>query len=295
MHKGKSYLLVLLAAFLWGTIGFFVRTLTAAGFSEAQLIAFRSWVSAGIMIAWLAWRDPAALRIRLQDWWMFAGTGIVSFVLFGCCYFAALRLIPLSTAAILLYTAPIFVAVLSALLFHERFTGRTALALAMAFGGCILVSGPAGGTDGTGILLGLLSGFFYALYSIFGKYALQRYSSATVTTYTFVFASLGITPFADLPGLAAIPWTPALTLTLLVFAGTSGAAAYLLYTKGLSGLPATDAAIAAILEPVVASLTGLIVFGETPGFIGILGICLVLAAILVLSLPAGASKEKAVR
>lgn len=285
MQRGKAYLMVLLAAFLWGTIGFFVRTLTAAGLTEAQLIAFRSWISAAIMIVWLWWRDHAALRIRLRDIWCFVGTGVISFVLFNYCYFVALRLTSLSTAAILLYTSPMFVALLSTWLFHERFTGRTALALLMAFSGCVLVSGFSGTAGAPGIVLGLLSGFFYALYSIFGKYALRHYSSGTVTAYTFVFASLGITPFCDLPALAAVAWTPAAAIILAVFSAASGAAAYLLYTKGLEGLPATDAAVAAILEPVVASLTGLIVFHETFTLLSAAGIALVIGAILVLSMP----------
>lgn len=285
MRKSKAYLLVILAAVLWGTIGLFVRFLSGTGLTDPQLIAFRSWVSALVMFVWLALRDPGALSIRPRDWWMFAGTGIISFVLFGLCYFRALQLTTLSTAAVLLYTAPIFVALLSAWLFHERFAARTGFALAMAFGGCVLVSGPAGGSSWLGIVLGLLSGFFYSLYSIFGKYALKRYSSATVTLYTFIFASLGITPFANLPALAGIAWTPSLMVVLLAFAGLSGAAAYLLYTKGLSGLPATDAAIAAIMEPVVASLAGLIAFGETLSLPGLAGVALVLGAILVLNLP----------
>lgn len=285
MHKGKAYLLVLTAAFLWGTIGFFVRFLTAAGLSEAQLIAFRSWISAGIMLSWLLIRDRRELRIRLRDLWMFVGTGVISFVLFNYCYFVALQLTSLSAAAILLYTSPIFVALLSTWLFRERFTVRTALALVMAFGGCVLVSGFSGEASSAGFVPGLLSGFFYALYSIFGKYALRRYSSATVTAYTFVFASAGITPFADLPTLSAVQWTSATLTTLLVFSAASGAIAYLLYTKGLDGLPATDAAVAAILEPVVASLTGILVFHEVLRLVSLAGIALVIGAILVLSLP----------
>ena len=286
MKRGKSYIFVILAAALWGTIGLFVRTLTAAGFTEAQLIAFRCWVSAAIMLVWLGLRDRAALKIRLRDSWMFVGTGIVSFVLFSICYFSALQMVSLSTAAILLYTSPIFVALLSTWLFHERFTIRTAIALCMAFGGGALVSGFDGSASGMGIVMGILAGFFYALYSIFGKYALRRYSSLTVTTYTFVFAIIGITPFCDLPALAQVEWSAPIALILVIFSAASGAAAYLLYTKGLSGLPATDAAIAAIMEPVVASLTGLLVFHETIALQGFVGIALVLGAVLVLNLPA---------
>lgn len=284
MNKGKAYLLVLLAATTWGTIGFFVKTLVADGFTEAQLIAFRSWVSAAILVIWLLLTNRQMLKIRLKDFWMFIGTGIISFTLFGACYFVSLQLTSLSTAAILLYTSPIFVTLFSVWLFHEKFTARMAVSLAMAFLGCVLVSGFSGGTDPLGIVLGILSGLFYALYSIFGKFALRRYHPLTVVTYTFVFACVGITPFCEPARLAAMSWTFETTATLIFFSAASGALAYLLYTKGLSGLPATVAAVVAIIEPVVAALTGVLIFAEQLSFLSILGIGLVLSAIVILSL-----------
>ena len=284
MGKGKAYLCVLLAATTWGTIGFFVKTLVAAGFTEAQLIAFRSWVSTAILVIFLAVTDRSLLKIQLRDSWMFIGTGIISFTLFGICYFIALQLTSLSTAAILLYTSPIFVTIFSVWLFHEKFTSRMAISLSMAFLGCVLVSGFSGAGSPLGILLGVLAGLFYSLYSIFGKFALRKYHPLTVVTYTFVFATIGITPFCDPARLASVEWTPSTTAILLFFSAASGALAYLLYTRGLAGLPATVAAVIAILEPVVAAVTGVFVFGEQLNFVSILGIGLVLSAILILSL-----------
>lgn len=291
MGKGKAYLCVLLAAATWGTIGFFVKTLTAAGFTEAQLIAFRSWISAAVLVCFLLITDRSLLRIRLRDAWMFVGTGIISFTLFGACYFVSLQLTSLSTAAILLYTSPIFVTVFSVWLFHEKFTGRMAAALLMAFTGCVLVCGFSETDSVAGIVLGILSGLFYALYSIFGKFALRRYHPLTVVTYTFVFASCGIVPFCEPARMAHAGWSPAVTFTLLFFAAASGALAYLLYTKGLSGLPAPVAAVIAIVEPVVAALTGVFAFGERLSFVSVAGISLVLLAILVLSLTPSSRKK----
>ncbi|PMC38381.1 hypothetical protein CJ195_07895 [Bacillus sp. UMB0899] len=88
--------------------------------------------------------------------------------------------------------------IFSRVLFKERFTFRKVLSLITTFMGCILVIGLIPFTKESvtiyGLLVGLGSGFFYALYSIFGKFALAKYSTVTVTTYTFIFAAIAITP-----------------------------------------------------------------------------------------------------
>ena len=79
---------------------------------------------------------------------------------------------------------------MSCILFREKLTGKKVLCLVLAVGGCALVSGLASGSVGEistgGILIGLASGFTYALYSIFSTYALKKYQPLTVTFYTFL-------------------------------------------------------------------------------------------------------------
>ena len=128
-------LLVIAAGICWGIIGVFSKRLSAAGFSPVQITFGRSLVTAVVLTVMLAVKHPEKLRISWRDGWMFLGTGLCSIVFFNICYFIAIELTSLSVAAILLYTAPSIVMVLSVLLFKERFTVRKALALALAFGG----------------------------------------------------------------------------------------------------------------------------------------------------------------
>lgn len=119
----------------------------------------------------------AALRIRLRDLWLFAGTGICSLVFFNYCYFNAMQQTSLAVAALLLYTAPVFVMLMSLVCFGEAFTRTKALALLLTFSGCACVTGVFGSSVTltlSGLLYGLGSGFGYALYSIFGKYAVLQ-------------------------------------------------------------------------------------------------------------------------
>ena len=216
----------------------------------------------------------------------FFGTGVVSVGFFTVCYFSCQKLCSLAVASILLYTAPSFVVLLSALLWKEPVTKKKLLALALTLAGCACVCGLfSGGLSVTlpGVLLGLGSGFFYALYSIFGRYALAHYPPLTVTVWTFLFAgpaSLFLLRPAELG--AAFAGAPGVWGTALALAVFSTAAPYILYTWGLARTEPGRASILASLEPVVASLTGVLAFGEPMGPLTALGILCVLAGVYIL-------------
>ena len=103
------------AASLWGFIGLFSYILMFYGFSPVQVIAVRTIAGALFMTVFLLMRSPALLKINLRDIWMFIGTGIISVVLFNLFYLTTFMLSSLSVAVMLLYTAPVFVMLLSLL------------------------------------------------------------------------------------------------------------------------------------------------------------------------------------
>ena len=104
--KTKAYLYIITAAVCWGLIGLFVRTLATHGFNSMQIVALRSLAAAICVTLPLLRSGRAALRIRLRDLGLFAGTGICSLVFFNYCYFNAMQQTSLAVAALLLYTAP---------------------------------------------------------------------------------------------------------------------------------------------------------------------------------------------
>ena len=174
--KGLGAPLILLAGIFWGSMGIFVRSLNAYGFGSVQIVCLRMTVAALLFALLLLLRGRGGFRIALRDVPLFLGLGLMSVLFFTVCYFRAIEIMPLSTAAILLYTSPIWVMLMSALFFREKLTPRKLLALALAFLGCVLVSGVSGGgLTPQGLLIGLGAGFGYALYSILGTVALRRY------------------------------------------------------------------------------------------------------------------------
>lgn len=280
MKKSISYVCVIAAALLWGCMGILVRTMNEGGLTSAEVVTFRCVVTAVIMLFGMFLFKRKELKIKWRDCWCFLGTGVFSVVFFNICYFSCMKYCSLSTAAILLYTAPAFVMVMSYFLFKEKFSGRKVLALLTAFAGCVLVSGGFGAESiGTmGLLTGLGAGFGYALYTIFGRYALERgYSSFTITTYTFLFATFGCVAITDVSHLTeCLVASPELIGQGVLWTFLTTVAAYLLYTKGLSGMESGKASILATIEPVMATLVGFVVFKEPLTLVALGGVLLVL-------------------
>ena len=281
----SACLSILLAAALWGVIGIWNRNLMAAGLSPTTIVVVRNLGGAALLSAIFAVKDRSVFRVRREHLKYFLGTGIVSVVLFTCCYFTCQRVCSLAVASILLYTAPSFVVVLSAILWKEPITKRKLLALALTLLGCACVCGVFAGDlsiTPVGVLLGLGAGFFYALYSIFGRYALAHYGSMTVTVWTFLFAgpaSLVLVKPAELRMAFSVPLSWVMAVCLVVF---STVLPYLFYTRGLSKVESGAASIMASLEPVVAALVGIAVFHEPMTAMTAAGIALVLSGVVIL-------------
>ena len=286
--KKLTPFLVILAGCCWATMGVFVRHLNEIGLQAMQIVECRALLTVVGMFGVLGIFRRDLLRVKAKDLWCFAGGGIVSVILFNFCYFQTIQRASLSVAAILLYTSPIFVLLLSVPLFGEKLTRKKLLCLAMAFVGCALASGlTAGGMtlSPQTLLFGLGSGFGYGLYSIFSRFALQRgYHPITITAYIFLFGAIGGIPLTDFGQIAAIAGQPDNLLYLIVYTVVTTIIPYCAYTTGLQHIENGVAAVLACIEPVMATLFGIFFFSELPTLTGWLGIALVLIALTLLNL-----------
>ncbi|MBM7692589.1 drug/metabolite transporter (DMT)-like permease [Peribacillus deserti] len=257
---------VLIAGILWGLIGIFVKGLNALDLSAMDIVAVRSAAAFLILLIGGLVFKRRELIIKPKDAYLFVGTGILSMVFFNWCYFTAMQMLNISLAVILLYTAPAFVLVLSSLILKETFTKTKLLLIICTLIGCTLVAGTNIGASGdltlTGIIIGLGSGLGYALYSIFGKLALKKYSSYTISLYTFLFALIPLLPFTTF-------WTRLPSGQLFTFSMytiglgiISTVFAYLFYTSGLKKMESCKASLLSTVEPVTAMLIGFFLFGE---------------------------------
>jgi len=287
--KTAGILLVLSAGILWGLMSIFVNGMEKNGLVAMDVVFVRVWVSATILIPVLLCCKRNVLKIKLKDMWCFAGSGIVSLTMFNFCYFSNIELTSPGVAAVLLYTSPVFVMLMSAGLFKEKLNVFKIIACVMTFIGCAMVGGISGDCKmpPEGLALGILSGFGYAMYSIFGRIATNKgYSSITVTAYTLIFACAGTLPFANLPKVSEVLFCNGLSNLLFAVFGAVVITLipYYIYTKGLTCIETGKAGVIASVEVVAAAVVGYICFSEDFGKVKIAGIILVLSALVIMNL-----------
>lgn len=282
----QTYIMTMCGAGLWGTIGLFVNPLYKEGFTAWEVVAIRGVFTFVFLFIFMLIRFPHLLKTNLKDHINFACAGILSTALFNYFYFEVFSQSTLSLAVTLLYTGPIFVTILSRIFFKEAFTIKKILALIIAVFGCSFVVGflPSGDIEVSisVLILGLLSGFCFALYTIFSKPITRKYSALTITTYNFLYTAIFMLIFSDITTKAnqftkIEVLTPSIALSLI-----ATVLAYLLYTSGLKNLEASTASILSTMEPIIAILSGVIFLGDVLNIWQIIGILLVITSAAII-------------
>ena len=292
---------ILLAGIFWGSMGLFVHVLTDTfGFSSIQGEVIRITTGTLILGAFLLIKDRKLFRVNPKDLPLLAANGLISVLLMTSFYFASVSAgTSMSITAVLVYTAPFIVVLVSCLFMGEKFTLQKVISLVIAFVGCCLVSlTDSGKSTPLGLIFGVLSGVSYALYSILSTIAIRRrIHSFTITFYSFAFASIGcvfIAIFTDMGSVFAVANDiPKLSLAIISTGLVTAVLPFTLYTKGLSGTSPSKASIMAYIEPIAACVFGYF-RGETLTAMMIVGIILTVAAIVFLNvkIPFLSGKEK---
>lgn len=295
----RGLALITLAAVSWGTTGAVTTVLVArAGATPLVIGAVRMVIGAALLVAAarLAGRVAGA---STADRWRCAAAGVFN-AGFQAAYFTSVTLTGIAiTALIAICSAPLLIAALAAVLLGERPSARVVVSLALGVGGTtLLVVGPraAGGASphfAAGVAFALAAGLAYALYVVVAKAAVARMAPLRVAAWTFTTAAVVMAPALLHEGTVrqvALGWP-----WLLYLGAVTTAGAYAAYTIGLRHVPAAAAGVAALLEPLTATLLGIALFGERLGPGGWLGALLLLAALALLALPVGATAVTAPR
>ena len=279
-----GFLWVLAAAFMWGLIGVFTKYILAEGISALEIAFWRA------ILAWMMFLVHASarrqLRVHRHDLPALLGFGFICVTLFYGSYQLAIRDVGMALAAVLLYTAPAWVALLSWAVLKETMTATKTACVAMTILGvsfiCLgpqLLSGAPFTLSTFGLATGLISGFTYALYYIFGKKYLHKYATPTIFVYALPFGALLLLPFVDFHAKSPEAWA-----LLVGLAAVTSYGAFNAYYAGLRLLDATHASVIATFEPVVAAVFAYMLFGEKFSVFGYVGSSLVIAAVFLVVL-----------
>lgn len=280
-----AFFYVAIGASLWGIIGYFVKELAKLGFTPLQIVFLRAASAFLFFLLWIVVQQPSLLKIKVSHMWYFFGTGVMSVSFFNWCYFTTIQTSSIAIAAILLYTAPAFVLIISLFVFKEQLTKQKLFALFVTLLGCTLVSGVFSAQlelSMQTLLIGLGAGLGYSLYSIFGKLAGKKYETLTISYYTFLFAMVVLYPTSHISSSDADVFSTSAILNIMGLGLFPTVLAYWFYTQGLKQLEASKASIVSTIEPVVATIMGLLIYNENVSLIQSAGILLVLGAVLLI-------------
>ncbi len=276
----KGYTEVVIASILYRSIGIFIKLVGNIPLGSIIFYRLLSGLTAITLYFALTGKFD---EIRLKEKKRY----ILLLGLFEACaefsYFYSVRHTTVSIAVLLLYTAPIYVTLLSPLLLRENITFRSFSALILSITGVIIVVQPRSpivGMDVLGITMGLLSGLLYALIILVSRYLKEYYTGTAQATWSIIVSIMVFLPYSR--AISATELTDKLYL-LLLFGLIPTALAGLLYFSGLRLIRAQNASIIGLLEPVSAFILAFMLLGEPISFTTILGGGLILLGAYIIS------------
>ncbi len=277
----KGYFFIICAATLWGLIGPVSRFALDSGLGALEIGFFRA------AIAWLFFASHAIVygktKVNPKDLPLIVVFGLVGISIFYAASFIAVEKGGAAFAAVLLYTAPAWVAILSPIFFKETITLKkiTAVILTIAGIGCICFLGNSDGKESlnfnmVAIITGIISGLAYSMYYLFGKYFSSRYDASTLFLYILPVGALGLLPFISFSHKTTSIWV---VLIFLSFFCTYLANSF--YYAGLNHLEPTKAVLTATIEPVIASFFAWLIWNELFTLAGVAGAFIILTGVLL--------------
>lgn len=287
----KLYLILpILAGFMFGSSGVFVRTLTQNGIDSTTLLFLRFSIAILPILIAIFLTDKDLFKIDLNDIPLFLVCAMC-IVGLNICYNESMNTVPLSLAAVLLSLAPIYVLVLAYIFFGEKITSKKLVCMALAIFGCILMTGVLETSMENiplfGIISGIGAGVFWAVYLMSSKKSIERGNHTyTILFYSVIFISIALIPFTSFSQINSfISINPTLTVLFLIVHSTfSFVLPYILSTLSLKYI---DSGVSSIFmsgaEPFAALIFGFIIYSEAPTLMMFCGFLLTIVAMTFLS------------
>lgn len=279
---------LVLSSLLWGTTG------TAASFFPADvspLAVGASTMTVGGALLFLVSHGAARGAIRAaasRRWLLIGALGVIGYPL---AFYSSMDLAGVAIGNVVsLGTGPVFAAILEWLVERRRLSALWLACTAGAVTGIGLLSlgghgGAAGSADDIlpGVLLGLVAGFSYALFTYSSSRAIRTgHPARGVMGAMFGLGAVGLLPVLLVFGMPLLQSPVTLGIAAYLAAGPMFIA-YLLFGVGMRTLTSSVATTITLLEPVVATLLAVLVLGERLDLMGWVGLAAILVAVTVLA------------
>lgn len=298
-HLTRGYSAALTSAAILSTTAILIRYLTQTYDLPALILAcLRDFIVFFTLLPFLAFFRKRLLRVAGRDLLYLLAFGLMM-ALFNSLWTLSVAFNGAAVATVLAYSSAAFTAVLGRWLLKERLDWARWLAVAVSLAGCVLVSGvldlEAWRVNLTGIVTGILSGLWYAIYTLMGRSASQRgLNPWTTLVYTFGFAGVFLLGFnllggGVLPGaaekLADFLWLGNSWIgwgVLILLASGPTLAGFGMYNVALTHLPSGVVNLIATSEPVFTAVIAFFFLGERLTWVQVGGSVLVLGGVVLL-------------
>jgi len=283
---------VVMAALFWGLSGGIGGILIADGWDAFVVSFYRGAIGLLFVLIWLMLQPGGSglTNHRLWFWSAIAGLGVAGN--FGF-YFLSIEEGSVAVAATLMYCAPVFVYLVSFALRLEKPTVLKLTAITVVMVGIVLLTQISEvGADGItllGVVAGLLAGMSYAIF-IFGfKYAAPHGSPQAILSIAFTVLVLVLIWPAGTEGVVDVLSTE--DWPLFAALGVLGAGlSFIIYIIGLNWTAPAVASIMAMVEPVTASVFGVLVLSESLAASQLVGMGLILVTVTALSVTSSSGR-----
>ncbi len=285
----KGYILTLIAAIFWGTQGIATSLIQSLGASSIQAVFLRHGTCVVALWVFYLIKKPEIFKVKAKDFIFLGCIGFFSLFLTALFHTMAIAEIGVSLAATLYYSSVAFVLILSAIFLKEKVTLKKVVCITVIVAGCAIANelfSSLASLASIGVLYGLLTGFFYGLYSVLLKFGLRKLSSETICFYGFAISALCAFPFCEPARLIEIIQNDFTVVFVMLYLGVfTGAVAYIAYGKGMQYIESSHAAVITTLDlPVSIVLSG-VILNETISPNLFVGSVIIVLTVIYLNLP----------
>lgn len=277
MHSfGLGVLLIMLSAFGFGLMPIFATYAYAGGVNVPTLLFLRFSLAAVCLFVYLFWRRTV-WRLGRREMSALLFLGAVLYTMQSAFYFSAVRYIPASLAALVLYLYPVFVAGLAVWLDKELLSLHTALPAVLSLTGIAVVLGaPLDEVDGFGVLLAFGAAIVYSVYITLGRRVVAAVSPLMTSAMISAFAALSFLVFGLADSSLQFAFSGATWAVIVGVVVFSTILAMATFFAGMERIGATRASILSTVEPVVTIGCSALLLGEKLSWLQGFGALLVL-------------------
>lgn len=269
----------------FGFLGIFGKLAFNSGLSVGALLTYRFLLAAALLWVGLFLFKRERIRLSLSQIIISAGLGVLGYAVFATLYFTAIQGMSVGLAALLLYTYPFWVSLLSHFFLNEKMNSVQWLLLLGAFAGVTcLLWGRFHLSHMGSLLAGLGSAMTYAGYILVSSRFQRNVEPISSSLYVITFAGIALglyhqPPMAMWQVLSGHQWQIVLGIATL-----STILPVTMILAGLQKLRSSQAALTSMLEPVTAAIAAGILFRESMMGLQIVGAVIVIACLTISAL-----------